>query len=69
MRLSHDLETAEFILRIQGRIDGLLVSAEGVLLEEIKTVQGGWDRTADPLHWAQAKIYGLFTPRPTRWSR
>ena len=45
--------------RIQGRIDGLLVSAEEVLLEEIKTVQGGWDRAADPLHWAQAKIYGF----------
>ena len=59
MRLSHEIETAEFILRIQGRIDGLLVSAEEVLLEEIKTVQGGWDRTADPLHWAQAKIYGF----------
>ena len=50
---------AEFILRIQGRIDGLLVSAQEVLLEEIKTVQGGWDRTADPLHWAQAKFYGF----------
>ena len=59
VRLSHEIETAEFILRIQGRIDGLIVSAEGVLLEEIKTVQGGWDRTADPLHWAQARIYGF----------
>ena len=91
VRLSHEIETAEFILRIQGRIDGLLVTREGerprepkmpgqsghesgdvrargdarppadveeVLLEEIKTVQGGWDRVADPLHWAQAKIYG-----------
>src|ERR1035437_7844201 len=46
LRLSHEIETAEFILRIQGRIDGLLVSAEELLLEEIKTVQGGWDRAA-----------------------
>jgi DNA excision repair protein ERCC-2 len=59
LRLSHEIETADFILRIQGRIDGLLVSAKEVLLEEIKTVQGGWDRVADPLHWAQAKIYGF----------
>jgi DNA excision repair protein ERCC-2 len=59
LRLSHEIETADFILRIQGRIDGLLVNAEEVLLEEIKTVQGGWDRVADPLHWAQAKIYGF----------
>jgi DNA excision repair protein ERCC-2 len=59
VRLKHEIETPEFILRIQGRIDGLLVSAQEVLLEEIKTVQGGWDRVADPLHWAQAKIYGF----------
>ncbi len=59
VRLSHEIETAEFMLRIQGRIDGLLVRAQEVLLEEIKTVQGGWDRTADPLHWAQAKFYGF----------
>src|ERR1019366_8403191 len=44
VRICHEIETAEFILRVQGRIDGLLVSAEEVLLEEIKTVQGGGDR-------------------------
>jgi DNA excision repair protein ERCC-2 len=59
VRLCHDIETADFILRIQGRIDGLLVTAQEVLLEEIKTVQGGWDGEADPLHWAQAKLYGF----------
>jgi DNA excision repair protein ERCC-2 len=59
VRLSHDVETAEFILRIQGRIDGLLANAQEVLLEEIKTVQGGWDHKADPLHWAQARLYGF----------
>ena len=58
VRLSHEIETADFTLRIQGRIDGLLTIAAEVLLEEIKTVQGGWDHTADPLHWAQAKCYG-----------
>jgi DNA excision repair protein ERCC-2 len=59
VRLSREIETPDFTLRIQGRIDGLLASAQEVLLEEIKTVQGGWDRIADPLHWAQAKLYGL----------
>ncbi len=59
VRLCHEIDAGEFVLRIQGRIDGLLVSAEEVLLEEIKTVQGGWDRMADPLHWAQAKLYGF----------
>ena len=136
VRLAHDVEAADFTLRVQGRIDGLLVTQEGerprepkltaeaaevrsrddarpladfptprdpewerdgplslslspskgervpkageglvhdpdarqeavdappkqVLLEEIKTVQGGWDREPDPLHWAQAKLYGF----------
>ena len=59
VRLSHEIETEAFILRIQGRIDGLLVRGQEVLLEEIKTVQGGWDRVANPLHWAQARVYGF----------
>jgi DNA excision repair protein ERCC-2 len=91
VRLCHEVEAADFILRIQGRIDGVLTTSreaapegqpphpdplpfrrgegrgEGfvvqapqeVLLEEIKTVQGKWDGVADPLHWAQAKVYGF----------
>ena len=61
--LAHEIETDGFILRIQGRIDGLLAGAETVLLEEIKTVQGRWDGAADPLHWAQAKIYAFIYSR------
>lgn len=51
------VEAEDFTLHVRGRIDGLLVTAKEVLLEEIKTVQG-WDKQADPLHWAQAKFYG-----------
>ena len=63
VRLSHELDAGEFILRIQGRIDGLLATANGLLLEEIKTVQGTWDGVPDPLHWAQAKIYACIYAR------
>ena len=55
--VEHRLETAEFTLQIRGRIDGLLITTDRVLLEEIKTVQGTWPHQADPLHWAQAKFY------------
>ncbi len=58
-----ELEGEGFSLRIQGRIDGLLVEPEGVLLEEIKTVRGRWEGVADPLHWAQAKIYACIYAR------
>ena len=61
--LSHDVETDELVLRIQGRIDGLMATPAEVLLEEIKTVQGPWDHAADPLHWAQAKCYGFIYAR------
>src|ERR1039457_3652604 len=53
------VEADEFTLQIRGRIDGLLITSQQVLLEEIKTVQGTWDHKADPLHWAQAKFYGF----------
>ncbi len=55
--LEHEISDDTFVLRIRGRIDGLLKTASEVLLEEIKTVHGRWDHTADPLHWAQAKLY------------
>jgi DNA excision repair protein ERCC-2 len=61
--LAHEIEDDGFILRIQGRIDGLLAEAAPPLLEEIKTVQGRWDAIAGPLHWAQAKIYGFLYAR------
>ena len=48
---------------IRGRIDGLLITAEQVLLEEIKTVQGTWDHEPNPLHWAQAKFYAWMHAR------
>jgi DNA excision repair protein ERCC-2 len=57
--ISHDVETEELILRVQGRMDGLLATPEELVLEEIKTVQGRWDHLANPLHWAQAKLYGF----------
>ena len=57
--VEHRVETKEFTLQIRGRIDGLLITSEQVLLEEIKTVHGKWNHEADPLHWAQAKFHGF----------
>jgi hypothetical protein len=57
--VEYRVETDEFTLHIRGRIDGLLITSDEVLLEEIKTVQGTWDHEPDPLHWAQAKFYAF----------
>ncbi len=61
--VEHREEADEFTLLIRGRIDGLLITAGRVLLEEIKTVQGAWDHEPDPLHWAQAKFYAWMHAR------
>ena len=63
VRLAYDLESAGFILRIQGRLDGVIAEADGVRLEEIKTVGRGWHGTPDPLHWAQARCYACIYAR------
>src|SRR5947209_12230027 len=57
VRVKHQLHQPEFVLTIRGRIDGVLQTSDSLLIEEIKTVLGEWSKTADPLHWAQAKIY------------
>ena len=53
----YEVEAPELTLRIQGRIDGLIITSDKIVLEEIKTVQSSWRGVADPLHWAQGKIY------------
>ena len=55
--VEQEFATETFRLRLRGRIDGLASEAGQKIIEEIKTIHGQWDRTADPLHWAQAKIY------------
>jgi DNA excision repair protein ERCC-2 len=57
--LSHLVEAGGLTLEISGRLDGLLVEDELVVVEEIKTVQEEIDaeRPENPVHWAQAKVY------------
>lgn len=59
--ISHLVETEDFALVVSGRIDGLLVEEEQVLIEEIKTTYTALDELGEnPHHWAQAKIYAHF---------
>jgi DNA excision repair protein ERCC-2 len=63
--VEEEIDAGEFILRIRGRIDGVLPGKDEheTVLEEIKTIMGSSNRVANPLHWAQAKIYGSIYAR------
>jgi DNA excision repair protein ERCC-2 len=53
-------------LRVIGRVDGI-VDGLAPLVEEIKTVEPGWSRQADPLHWAQLRIYAGILALERAW--
>ena len=58
--LTHTVETERFILEIGGRIDGVLATDEGVVIEEIKTTSGDLEARAakeEPTHWGQLQVY------------
>jgi DNA excision repair protein ERCC-2 len=55
--LAFEVDGGDFVLRFQGRLDGLMPGAASPVVEEIKTVRPPWDGVADPLHWAQGKVY------------
>lgn len=57
--LTHEVPDSEFLMRISGRIDGVWKQENNLLLEEIKSVTRSWNHIADPLHWAQIKLYGF----------
>ncbi len=51
------------VLIVQGRIDGVMQTAAGWLVEEIKTVVGDWNGEAREMHWSQAKVYAALFAR------
>lgn len=59
--LSFVVESEDILLEIGGRIDGLYVSGEKVIIDEIKTTTKDLEFIEEEhniLHWAQAKCYG-----------
>ncbi len=70
--VSHHLSTDRFVLHISGRIDGVDRSADGVVIDEIKTTSRNPDtfsRDQYPVHWAQAKTYGYLYALENRLDR
>ncbi|WP_079509248.1 ATP-dependent DNA helicase [Mesobacillus jeotgali] len=51
----------DLLFIIEGRCDGLLLSGESIIIDEIKSTSLPLDRieeTTNPVHWAQAECYG-----------
>jgi len=60
--VSRTVETDTLVLRIGGRIDGVLITADGTVIEEIKTTTRSLDDVVaaeNPLHWGQAQCYAF----------
>jgi DNA excision repair protein ERCC-2 len=58
--VSHQIETEPFTLTVGGRIDGVYLEPDRVLIEEIKTTTRSLEHyvnNEDPLHWGQVKCY------------
>jgi DNA excision repair protein ERCC-2 len=58
--VSHRFEAELFSLSVSGRIDGVYLESDGVLVEEIKTTTRSLEHyvnNKDPLHWGQVKCY------------
>ncbi|KQC07967.1 MAG: hypothetical protein APR54_05260 [Candidatus Cloacimonas sp. SDB] len=60
--VSRLIEADSFNLNIGGRIDGVFLNEEPVIIEEIKTVSSNLSKylqNENPLHWGQAKLYAF----------
>lgn len=59
--LTKDFDLDNFILKIEGRADGIIIEDDKVIIEEIKSTYRELIEITDEneLHWAQAKFYGF----------
>ena len=60
LSLSFSLETDGIAFLIEGRADGIILTENGAIVEEIKSTYCPLehiDMDFNPLHWAQAKVY------------
>ncbi len=58
--VSMDVETSDLILVVAGRIDGVLETESGTIVEEIKSTTQDLkaiETATNPCHWGQVKVY------------
>lgn len=62
VQLKYEIGYKEFVFLLEGRADGIIIEDQQVVIDEIKTTAVPLERIDEkfnPLHWAQAKCYGL----------
>ncbi|MFO7716505.1 ATP-dependent DNA helicase [Desulfosarcina sp.] len=67
--VSIEVETADLILVVGGRIDGVLTTEEETIVEEIKSTTKDLtdvEKAKDPCHWGQARVYAYLLSREHR---
>ncbi len=60
--LSYDYEIKDFIIKLEGRADGIISEKDGIVIDEIKSTTRPLEYIDDDfslLHWAQAKCYAF----------
>ena len=65
-------KTEEVVLEITGRIDGIIKTPQGILLEEIKSTRLSLsliDESTTPAHFVQAKLYGYLYAKEKQLSQ
>ena len=70
--VSHQINKELFTLTIGGRVDGVYLEPDRVLVEEIKTTTRSLDHYANnknPLHWGQVKSYAYIFRQGTQSER
>ena len=61
IKLQRDFIINDIVLQIEGRIDGIIINKDQVIIEEIKSTYKNLiyiDEEYNEMHWAQSKIYG-----------
>lgn len=60
--LSFDYEIEGFVIKLEGRADGIITESEGIVIDEIKSTSRPLEYIDDEfslLHWAQVKCYAF----------
>jgi DNA excision repair protein ERCC-2 len=58
--------SSEVSLRVSGRADGVIADLSP-MVEEIKTVEARWSKKADPVHFAQLRLYAALLALECDW--